>query len=78
MTKAGDLEDALHYRDRLNSLLQFKSGLETWNGDVVLSFGPYKAVLSTGCTKDALLGAIAVEEKMLVNTLELLGVELQP
>jgi hypothetical protein len=77
MTKVRDLEDAIHYRDDLNSLLQFKSGLETWNGDVALSFGSYKAFLSMGCTKDALLAAIAVEEKMLVNTLEILGVDLE-
>jgi hypothetical protein len=74
MIDVGRLEEAIEYSKRLYELLLFKRDL--WDGPVDLSFGSYKMTVSVPCCREQLLAAIAMEERMLRNTLELLGVAL--
>lgn len=83
MTKFSQLEEAIEYRERLKDLWCFKSGLEdhgenrpAWGGLVNVSFGGYAASISMGSTRTEFMAAIDAEEKMLLDTLQLMGVEI--
>lgn len=75
--RADNLEEAIQYRDRLKELQTFKRGLidQKWGGPVECTFGGYKVTLTMKCTYDLFVAAVLAEEKMLVNTLEMMGVE---
>jgi hypothetical protein len=72
---SNQLEEAIEYRDRLKELRTFLRGYETWKGPVKCSFGNYEMTLSE-VAYDELFRAIEVEERMLLNTLEIFGVKL--
>lgn len=78
MIAADQLETAIEYRDRLAQLRVFKRGLidEAWNGPVKCTFGGYEVTLSMGSTFEPFRDAVLAEEKMLLNTLEILGVKI--
>ena len=77
MTSAARLEEAITYRDRLEQNLKFQEGFRVWHGSVQLSFGSYVAIITTKCSgREGLIDALAAEEKMLRNSLDALGVEL--
>lgn len=56
----------------------FKGGLidQKWGGPVKCTFGSYEVTLTMKCTFDLFVAAVLAEEKMLLNTLEMLGVEI--
>lgn len=81
MIRSRDLDDAKKCVERLNELMTFKRGLlqHGWGGDVDLSFGGYKVVLTSGQVgvREHLIAAIDAEEFYLLNKLQGFGVQLE-
>lgn len=77
MTRPDQLEPALEYYNKLIKLVAFREFLRTWNGRVSVQIGSYETELSMGCTKEQLDATLAVEERMIRNTLEAYSIELE-
>lgn len=77
MTDAARLEEAIGYRDRLTALLEFRRGIAGTPGIIHLQIISYTEPLTIKCSAGDLLPTIDAEEKMLRNTLEMLGVKVE-
>lgn len=77
MTRPYQLEPALEFYNKLIKLIAFRDFLRTWNGRVGVQIGSYETELSMSCTKEQFDAALAMEERMIRNTLEAYGIELE-